>query len=259
MTIQVEIKEFVMEFFEKIDSDIAENNGIYEIQLPEKYHGYFGSSRLLITFDKNIALQHECDLMIPGSGILSKIIINCKQRGPIRSKTARINDGKTIIRYHFFINFSGISSISKLDYVDIDLDTYKPILITNDLKNDIHTSIEKINPKNITPSYIVALEEIKKSCAELRSNFLHDANEKFLYDFTLFVKKYDSDMRDLDKSINRREETTNNPEKTQKFRFNTVEKIIELEKEKTDLIETLQEKHKVLLEYNLVACEIITL
>ncbi len=259
MTIQDEIKEFVMAFFEKINSNIIENNDVYKIELPEKYHGFFGSVDLLITFDKNIALQHGYHLIIPGSEILSKIITNCKQKGPIRSKTSGTNNGRILIRYHFFINFSGISNTSKLGYVDIDLETCKPVSITNNPKNDIYTSIGKINTGNITPSYIVALEEIKKLYAKSRSDFLYAANNKFLHDFTLFVEKYDSDMRDLDNSINKKERISDNPEKIHEFRFNTVEKITELEKEKIHLIETLQEKHKVLLEYNLVACEIITL
>ena len=118
---------------------------------------------------------------------------------------------------------------------------------------------DKIDAKNITPSYLVALNGIKKRYSEIRTNFLSDANRQFQQDFKIFAEKYNSQIRELDNSINKKEENSDDYEKIQKFRFNTVDEIKELEKEKTQLIDTLQEKHKISLEYNLIACEIITI
>ena len=164
-----------------------------------------------------------------------------------------------IIRYHFFVDFSGISHISKLDYMDVNLNTLQHTEISDTLDDATFLLDAKIGAKNITPSYLVALNGIKKRYSEMRTNFLNDANKQFQQDFKIFVEKYDSQIRELDNSINKKEENSDDYEKIQKFRFNTVDEIKELEKEKTQLIDTLQEKHKISLEYNLIACEIITI
>ena len=83
-------------------------------------------------------------------------------------------------------------------------------------------------------------------------------NSSFQNDLKLFSSRQDSEISELDDAINKKEETSDNFNEIQKFRFDTVEKIEKLEKEKSNLIDTLQEKHTVNLNYNLIACELIS-
>ena len=259
MILHDEIKELVLSFFQKIDSKIIENDGVYEIHIPKKYQNSFQAAQILFSFDEKTASERNVQLIIPGSNILSLVITNCKQRGPISLKKSKTNTGDVIIRYHFFVDFSGISHISKLDHVDVNLNTLQHTAISDTLEDATFLLDDKIDAKNITPSYLVALNGIKKRYSEIRTNFLSDANRQFQQDFKIFAEKYNSQIRELDNSINKKEENSDDYEKIQKFRFNTVDEIKELEKEKTQLIDTLQEKHKISLEYNLIACEIITI
>ena len=259
MTLQDEIKELVLSFFQKIGSKIIENDGVYEIHIPKEYQDSFQAEQILFSFDEKIASKKNIQLVIPGSNILSLVITNCKQRGSISLKKSKTNTGDMVIRYHFFVDFSGISHISKLDYVDVNLNTLQYAAISDTLEDADFLLDDKINAKNITPSYLVALNSIKERHSETRTNFLSDANKQFQQDFKIFVEKYDSQMRELDNAINKKEENSDDFEKIQKFRFNTIDEIKELEKEKTQLIETLQEKHKISLEYNLIACEIVAI
>ena len=259
MILQNEIKELVLSFFQKIGSKIIENDGVYEIHIPKKYQNSFQATQILFSFDEKTASERNVQLIIPGSNILSLVITNCKQRGSISLKKSKTNTGDVIIRYHFFVDFSGISNVSKLDYVDVNLNTLQHTAISGPFENTTFLLEDKINIKNITPSYLAALNGIKKKYSETRTNFLSDANKQFQQDFKIFAEKYDSQIRELDNSINKKEESSDDFEKIQKFRFNTIDEIKELEKEKTQLIETFQKKHKISLEYNLVACELITI
>ena len=258
MNLQDEIKTMTLGFFQNIGSEIIEDKGAYKVSIPDKYKIYFQDANLLFTFDEKIASEKGLHLIIPGSNILSLIITNCKQKGPITIKKSKTSIGNMIIRYHFFINFSGIFNLSKLEYVDVDLNTSKLANVYDVLERVIFSLEERVDPKRVTSSYIIALDEIQRRCVEITTNFLQDANKEFQHDFELFVDKYDSQIRELDDSINKKTVNFDDPEKIKEFRFDIVDKIHVLEKEKKLLIVTLQEKHKILLEYGLVACEIIT-
>ena len=72
-----------------------------------------------------------------------------------------------------------------------------------------------------------------------------------------FIVRCDDEIRELDDSINKKDESSHDEDKARKYRFDTLEKINALEMEKKSLIESLQEKHKIELSYELVACELI--
>lgn len=252
MNLSVEIKSLVLSFFKVVNSDVIENHNTYEISIPQEYHRYFKSSKIIITFDKDTADSTGAHLIIPGSNILYTILTICKQKGPIRCGKAKISGDSTMIRYHFYVNFSGTHDVSKLDHVDVSLNDHNS---TDTPSNELLFD-GKINPKDITSSYLMALEQIKKSYEKTRAKFLDDANKEFNRDFMLFVNKYDTHMRELDHSINAKEQASDDIYKTREFRFKTVEKIKEIDREKSGIIRTIQEKHQVLIEYNLVACEI---
>ncbi len=257
MNLEDNIKELSVGFFQTIGAGITENGGIYQIDIPATYQNYFQTSKLSITFEKDLASANNVQLIIPGSNILSLIIQNCKQKGPISVKKLKTNTGNSVIRYHFFIRFIGISNMLRLEHVDVNIDNYKITNIDNVIMSDSFVPEILIDSKNITPSYATALVELKQRYAKISSDFITNSEHMFQQDYTLFVNKYDSQIRELDKSIYRKEGTLPNLEKIKKYRFETVDEIEELELEKKRLIETIQKKHKILFEYGLVACEIL--
>ena len=113
--------------------------------------------------------------------------------------------------------------------------------------------------EKITPSFELALDKIKENSSEAKSSFVNDANTAFENDFKLFISRYDDEIKELDDSITKKESTSKDDEKIKEFRFDIIDKIEKIEKEKTVIIETLQNKHQVNLDYNLVSAEILIL
>lgn len=250
-----EIRDLVLEFFRITGSHISDENGLYRITVHEKYQTFFQTSELFITFDSKISSKYNCELVMAGNRILSLVIANCSRKGPISLKQSGNNAGKFVIRYHFFVNFSGISNKSWILHVDIDLDTFKPMSI-NDTLEDADFELDSLTTK-FTSAYIAALDELKLQCTTIRSEFLDQAQSLFQNDFDLFVGKYDLQIRELDSGINKKESTSEDGSKISKFRFDTIDQIRSLEKEKSTISDVLQDKHKITLGHNLIACEVI--
>ena len=260
MSVQSDIKELILSFFDTINSDVSCDKGIYDISIPEKYHNHFRSQRISITFEKDIAADHHnCELVIVGSRILSTVIKICQSQGPVSLKKTQSDSGQTVMRYHFFVNFSGIHSMSDVTHVDIDLDSCKPVHAVCVLENNNVLPDVYFDSKNITQSYMAALEELEKKYNSEKTKFINDANAKFQDEFESFVGKYNTQMRDIDDAINKKDSNYDDLAKTNKIRFEGVDRIRELEDEKTRLAETLQQKHQISLTHNLIACEIISI
>ena len=250
MSIQQEIEKLTLSYFKTINSEITEENGLYKISIPEKYQNYFRSSQISLTFDEKVATEQNCELINPGNKVLFQIITNCCNQGPITLKQTKTHTDNIIIRYHFFVDLSGIHHASKLFSIDIDLKTLQPSNIADELEAGDFSLNDKLIPENITKSYDVALEELKQQSEEMKNQFVEKANSSFESDFKLFCSRYDSEMTELDDSINEKEENT-------EYRFDTVKKIENLEKEKSTLVENIQNKHQIIIDYELIAAEII--
>ena len=257
MSIQQEIEKLTLSYFKTINSEITEENGLYKISIPEKYQNYFRSSQISLTFDEKVATEQNCELINPGNKVLFQIITNCCNQGPITLKQTKTHTDNIVIRYHFFVDLSGIHHASKLFSIDIDLKTLQPSNVTDELEPGDFSLNDKLIPENITKSYDVALEELKQQSEEMKNQFVEKSNSSFESDFKLFCSRYDSEMKELDDAINKKEEVSGNSDVVQKFRFDTVKKIERLRKEKNSLVENVQNKHQIEVEYELVATEII--
>lgn len=257
MEIKNEIKELTLSFFKTIDAEIINNNGLYDIIIPNKYQNYFQKSKIRITFDEKVAEEYNCELIIPGSKTLFQIINNCNNKGSISIKRSSTGSENIAIRYHFYVNFVGIKQYSQLFSVTVDLQNRIIIVPPNELKKIDFSSNLKLLSEKVTPSFTIALNELKQKSCELKSTFVKNANIAFEDDFKLFILKYDDEIRELDDSITKKETSSNDFDKIKKFRFDVVDKIEILEKEKNVMIESLQKQHEVNLDYNLVACEIL--
>ena len=255
MNLNTEIKNFVISYFQRINSHMTYEKNKYEILIPNDYKSYFGLSKISICFDEETALKFNCDLVIPGNWILDKVIKNCMNRGPIVVK--RSNENKTYAIYYYHIKYSGMYDDSFLDRVCINMSTMQPIKIFDDVCETNTSVIGMIDSKKITSTYMVAINEMKKKYHEMERKFLKKSQNAFQNELNIFIKKYDSQIRDLDEKINSKEITSNNFKKIKQFRFNMLESIKQLELEKSHLTDILQKKHKVVLDYGLIGSEII--
>ena len=91
----------------------------------------------------------------------------------------------------------------------------------------------------------------------MKEQFIEKANISFKNDFEIFCSRYDSEMQELDDAINEKEENSNDSQSIKKLRFANIKKIENLEKEKFNLIENVQNKHMITIDFELVAAEII--
>ena len=89
MSIQQEIEKLTLSYFKTINSEITEENGLYEISIPEKYQNYFRKSQISLTFDEKVATEQNCELINPGNKTLFQIITNCNNKGPITLKQTK--------------------------------------------------------------------------------------------------------------------------------------------------------------------------
>ena len=150
-----------------------------------------------------------------------------------------------------------MSKVSKLFSIDVDLERLKITSIIDDIseKNFIITPESLL--KNITKSFIVALDDLQEKTNEMKIEFLNSNEIQFQKDYNVFVTRFDDEIRELDNSINEKERTSNDPKKIKKYMFTVIEKIHDLEKAKNELISNIQKKYKINLNYNLIACELI--
>jgi len=258
MDVTKQIKDLTLSFFKTIDAEIINNNGLYSIIIPQKYFNYFQKSNIQITFDEKIAEENNCELIIPGSKTLFQIITNCNNKGPISVKSSP-GGTNPAIRYHFYVNFSGVKQYSQLFSITIDLQKMSVIDSPTNLESiEIPSNLRLVSEK-ISPAFDIALEELKQNSSELKSSFVNNTNDAFETDFKLFISRYDDEIRELDNLITEKESTSDNFEKIKKFRFDIIDKIEIIEKEKHRLIDTLQNKHQVNLDYNLISSEILLL
>lgn len=256
MSLQNDIKDLVISFFEMVGS-LDVDDELYEASISQEYYKYFKKQKIVFTFERDVAVKHNCELIIPGSKLLLTIIEICAGSGPISIKKSQIDNQCKAIRYHFFVSFSGIRHVSKLIHVDVDLETAKSVNISETLQ-DAHTQNEMINPEKILPTYVAALDELQERCQKMKADFVSDADKRFQDELDLFTDKHDSQIRDIDDSINKKERQSEDSQKIKNFRFDSIAKIKAIEADKIRLIETLQKKHKIHLKHSLIACEVIT-
>jgi hypothetical protein len=257
MGLENKIKDFVLLFFKISEFKINCENEIYFVDIPEKNQNYFQKSRIIFTFDEITANENNCELIIPGSKTLFQIINLCNNKGPVIKKDYPNSNGYYVIRYHFFVYFSGISNSSQLFTIDVDLEKLKILNVNDALEPRISTFSSELFSKNITKSYLLSLEELKNQSTTLKNNFLNSCNDAFQLDYNLFVQRYDDEISEYDKSIYEKEKNFSDLEKIKKYRFDTLDKIKNLETIKDEMIINLQKKHKLSLDYNLIGSEIL--
>ena len=252
--IQDHIRELVLGFFRTTGSEISEDGSIYRIEIPEEYRTYFETGRIAITFGSVEASRHDCEPVVPGNKILRTVMDICAKKGPV---TLRYNTGnRATIRYHFFIRFYGLSDVSILDHVDVELDSPVPENFAVD--GDKTLQLGWIKQRDVTSTYSYALDQLQTRHKDTVEDFLRVASQRLAEDLGVALDKHNMRARELDDAIRRKDaDGSDYHDRIQEFRFDTVEKMEDLENKKASLADSMQQRHRVTLEYGLVACEVL--
>lgn len=157
--IENKVSSLVLGYFSKINADVTEKNGLFDVRIPEEYSKIFGTTTLKITFDATISNSNEYQLVSPGSNILLSILKRCVDFGSVITATSNSNkiDSK-IIRFYFYIVFESIESKTKLIHIDVNVNN-KKIVTINDSEinfNDNNLNVE-ITPDIIDDCYIESI------------------------------------------------------------------------------------------------------
>ncbi len=200
--IENQVNSLVLGYFSKINANVVEKNGLFDVEIPQEYSKIFGTIKLKITFDAKLSDSNDYVLVSPGSNILLSILNKCIDFGPVI--TAKLNSEKynsKIIRFYFYVIFESIQSKTKLIHVDVNVNN-KKIVVVNDSEIDLNkTNLNiKILPEIIDDCYvesIIYLEQnlCKSDIINFKNHILHLKQEE-LDNVTLEYKKRNKEIQD---------------------------------------------------------------
>ncbi len=157
--IENQVNALVLGYFFKINANVIEKNGLFDIEIPQEYLKLFGTTTLKITFDANLSDSNEYQLVSPGSNILMIILKKCIDFGSVF--TAKLNSDKynsKIIRFYFYVVFESIESRTKLIHVDVNVNNKKILMIKDSEINFNGNNLNvEIVPDDIDDCYVESI------------------------------------------------------------------------------------------------------
>ena len=184
--IKNQIHVLVLGYFSKINANIIEKNGLFDVEIPQKYSKIFGTNNLKITFDTNLSdSNEEYQLVSPGSDILLHIIKKCIDFGSII--TVKLNSDKIhskIIRFYFYVIFESIESKTKLIHVDVNVINKKIVMIDDSEidfnENNLNVKITSDMINDCYVESIIYLERnlLKSEIVEFKNHILRIKQEE---------------------------------------------------------------------------------
>lgn len=255
MYLKQDLKKFMMDFFKTSGFEIIKSDKIYTVKIPKSSQNFFECEMTTFTFDKNTSMNTTCELIVPGSKLLHRVILMCNSKGPIKKWTLKNRNGNWIIRFHFFINLKGKKSFQSITFIDIDTATMESKPIVNEFYENDFLIPDDVCQK-ITNSYLVALEYIQREFKNQIESIKKERDDVFNQDYGLSVKRFDDEMSELDESINKKQNDSHDANMMGVYTYETIKKIEEVEKMKNSVLRTLLKKHELVLEYNLIAAEV---
>ena len=69
-----QVKSLVLGYFSMINASVTENNGLFDISIPNEHQKFFRKDNLKITFDEKLSESSNYELLSPGNNILFKIL-----------------------------------------------------------------------------------------------------------------------------------------------------------------------------------------
>ena len=161
--INEQVKSLVLEYFSIINAQVSETNGLFDIIIPSEHERIFRKENLKITFDENKE-ERNYELVLPGSSILSRILNQCLDFGPV--VTAKLNSNQhnsPIIRFYFYVIFESVKSKTELIHVDVDIKTQKIVEIDeSDINFENTPIIENIPADVIDDCFIEVVDHVEK-------------------------------------------------------------------------------------------------
>ena len=173
------IKNFVMEYFEKIGCNIKNSDGVYLVAIPVDYRQIFNSENLHVTFEPEVSKITSAELIIPGSIILQKILMNCKSKSPITTAFAVNSDGNNgyAVRLFFDISIMGNEKYFEVITLDMDLKTHEKINFEPELEIFEKLDFAQIDSSGISKLFFKSIEEIRKITNKIEEKIFQKNNK----------------------------------------------------------------------------------
>ena len=251
-----QVKSLVLGYFSMINASVTENNGLFDISIPNEHQKFFRKDNLEITFDEKLSGSSNYELVSPGNNILFKILNECISFGPVI--TAKLNSNEqnsTILRFYFYIIFESVKSETKLVHVDVDVGTQKIV--------DVDDS--KINFENNPPVRDIS-SDTTDDCYIEATDYIEDKMKSDIQDFkNQIFKLKDEELQSINSEYKKRldqiqEKSTvlrSKGEDASKFH-----KIIDenefVKEEESKVRKTLDAKYNISIDFALISAGILT-
>ena len=245
-----QVKSLVLGYFSMINASVTENNGLFDISIPNEHQKFFRKDNLKITFDEKLSESSNYELLSPGNNILFKILNECISFGPVI--TAKLNSNEqnsTILRFYFYIIFESVKSETMLAHVDVDTGTQKIVTVDDsEINFENNPPVQDISSDAITDCYIEATDYVKETMKSEMQDFknqIFKLKDEELQNINLEYKKR------LDKIQEKSTISQSKGESNSAF-----QKIIDenetVKQEEIKVRKTLDEKYKITIDFALV-------
>ena len=191
------VTELVLGYFSKINASVHENNGLYDVAVPDNFKKTLGDDVLKITFNPNLSKSTDYELISPGSSILSAILNECIAFGPtVIGRPTSHNLEYPVIRFYFYVVFESVKSKTKMLSVNIDTKNIQKINFDESEINfqTNHTNV-RLNSDLIDYCYIESTDYLEKSMKSEINNFKNEIlalkNEELQNINLEYQKKYE--------------------------------------------------------------------
>ncbi len=254
--IENQVNSLVLGYFSKINANVVEKNGLFDVEIPQEYSKIFGTTKLKITFDAKLSDSTDYVLVSPGSNILLSILNKCIDFGPII--TAKLNSNKynsKIIRFYFYILFESIQSKTKLIHVDVNVNN-KKIVVVNDSEIDLNTTNlnMEILPEIIDDCYVESIIHLEQNLCKSDiinfKNHILNLKQEELDNVALEYKKRNKEIQDKFTILRSKGESGIALE-------NLIDENETIRNEEINIRGNLDKKYAIVIDFALIASVII--
>jgi hypothetical protein len=225
------IMEVTLSYLHSIGAKVKKFNDVYEIELPAGHKDILGNKNRL-AFSQQVAQEHNCELVAPGSNILNKLISMWGTKMPvIYAKIREGNDSPSLqnfdfsnviknantrikskelrkghaLRLYYTISFKSTRNKMFLDFLTIDLhdsEIYElnghslPAFESLD-ENKNHLALDQLKLKNAFEKFNIALDYILAH----ETGFLDEMQSDLDLEIQFISKNYDSMINDISEEL----------------------------------------------------------
>ena len=167
------VNKLVLGYFSKINASVCEDNGLYDVTVPDNFKKIFRDDILKITFNENLSKSTNYELVSPGNPILSVILNECIKFGPtVIGKSMQHDLESPIIRFYFYVIFESIKSKTKMLSVNINSRNIKKIdFDESEINFQTISGNIQLNSDLIDDCYIESIDYLEKSMRSEINNF----------------------------------------------------------------------------------------